>query len=223
MFRLNQAPLLCVQLLVMGQVFAVIDQVDHMVYRGDSVSLDCNISKENTRQISWTKDRFLFAYFVSKNQTFSNFTSPRLRIDQNFPSVLNVSDAQHEDAGLYKCVVAGNDGSRTTQWNLTVSEKPEEVSSSWYFPYILAAVIGLLLCGIAPAVCLCRKKQTKTLNQDLVDGRTLSHVQYCVRREGGQVVPSQLQSCVEYRISHKKRESSRGDGVQINTYTPECH
>ncbi|XP_027147125.1 uncharacterized protein LOC104936872 [Larimichthys crocea] len=171
MFSLNQAPLLCVQLLVMGQVFAVIDQVDHMLYRGDSVSLDCNISKENTTQINWTKDRFLFAYLVSTNLTFSNFTSPRLRIDQNFPSVLNVSDAQHEDAGLYTCdVVTKIDGSRTTQWNLTVSEKPGEVSSSWYFPYILAAVIGLLLCCIAPAVCLCRKLRARTPEQNLESG-----------------------------------------------------
>ncbi|XP_027147123.1 uncharacterized protein LOC113748241 [Larimichthys crocea] len=198
MFSLNQAPLLCVQLLVMGQVFAVIHQVDHMVYRGDYVSLDCNISKENITQITWTKDqRFSFAYFVPKNQTSSNFPFHRLRIDQNFPSVLNVSDAQHEDAGLYKCdVVAANDGTRTTQWNLTVSEKPEEVSSSWYFPYILAAVIGLLLCGIAPAVCLCRKLRARTPEQNPAQDQTNLE-------SGGEVVVPQ--GSRERRTNNKQR------------------
>ncbi|KAG7999551.1 hypothetical protein GBF38_000554, partial [Nibea albiflora] len=166
-------------------VFHQDDHKDERVYRGDSISFDCNTSNENAH-INWTKDGFSF-YSVRKNQTFSNFTSHRLRIDQNFPSVLNVSDAQHEDEGLYTCVVTTISGLRIIQWNLTVSEKPEGVSSSWYFAYILAPVIGLLLCGIASAVCLCRKKQTKTLNQDLADSRTLSYVQYCVRREGGEV------------------------------------
>ncbi|TMS06662.1 hypothetical protein E3U43_016421 [Larimichthys crocea] len=175
MFSLNQAPLLCVQLLVIGRVLAVVHPDDRryeLVLRGDSISFDCNTSKADTRQIIWTKDRFLFSYSFLKNLTFSNFTSPRLRIDQNFPSVLNVSDAQHEDAGLYECVVTAHDGPRTTQWNLTVSEKPEEASFPWYFPYILAAVIGLLLCGIAPAVCLCRKLRARTPEQNPAQDQT---------------------------------------------------
>ncbi|TMS06901.1 hypothetical protein E3U43_016660, partial [Larimichthys crocea] len=46
------------------------------------------------------------------------------------------------------------------------------VSSSWYFPYILAAVIGLLLCGIAPAVCLCRKLRARTPEQNPAQDQT---------------------------------------------------
>ncbi|KAG8000606.1 Hemicentin-1, partial [Nibea albiflora] len=106
------------------EVFHQDDHKDERVYRGDSISFDCNTSKANTTQITWIKDGFSF-YAVRKNQTFSNFPSHRLRIDQNFPSVLNVSDAQHEDEGLYKCVVTTISGSRIIQWNLRVSEKPE--------------------------------------------------------------------------------------------------
>ncbi|KAG7999552.1 hypothetical protein GBF38_000555, partial [Nibea albiflora] len=172
----------------------VIHQVDHMVYRGDSVSFTCNTSKANITQINWTKDRFLF-YAVRKNQTVSNFTSHRLRIDQNFPSVLNVSDAQHEDEGLYKCVVTAISGLRTIQWNLTVSEKPEGVSSSWYFPYILASVIGLLLCGIVSAVCLCRKLGARTPEQNPVQDQT-------DLESGGEVVPQESRG---RRTDNRKR------------------
>ncbi|XP_073330168.1 uncharacterized protein [Pagrus major] len=214
MFSLNRAALL--QLLVMCQVFAghFIEHKDILVSRGESVMLTCNTSEEKIIQINWTKDRFRFAHLISTNETFSNFSSHRVTIDLNLPAQLNVSNAQHEDAGLYICeVVSGDHGTWTTEWNLTVSEAPERVSSSWDFLYILTSVIGLLLCVIAPAVCLCRKLWKETPNQDSVRSRTLSYVQFHVQLGGQvstqvspQVAPPQYQSCVVYRMNHQQRE-----------------
>ncbi|XP_022596661.1 uncharacterized protein LOC111218572 isoform X5 [Seriola dumerili] len=78
----------------------------------------------------------------------------------------------HDDAGLYRCNVNGADGTSTATWNLTVSEKPEEIIDFhlWYLLYILTTVTGLLLCGITSAVCLCRIRRTRTPNQDLQSG-----------------------------------------------------
>ncbi|XP_041807072.1 uncharacterized protein LOC121616394 isoform X1 [Chelmon rostratus] len=163
MFRRNQTALLSVQLLALCQVFAGIvrDELKNMqVFRGDSVQFTCNTSGANIRQIDWTKvsrtkGRLVFSHSISTNQTFSNWTSHRLIIDRNLPPKLNILNAEHDDAGLYTCTVTAAAGPETFQWNLTVSEKPEEISPSWILQYILAPVIGLLLCAIAPAVCLC--------------------------------------------------------------------
>ncbi|XP_041807414.1 nectin-1-like [Chelmon rostratus] len=139
-----------------------------LVFKGESVQFTCNTSDANIRKISWTKvgrtkGRLFFFHSISENLTFSNWTSHRLIIDRNLPPKLNIFNAEHDDAGLYTCTVTGAAGEVTFQWNLTVSEKPEEISPSWILQYILAPVIGLLLCAVAPAVCLCRKRrQTRT-------------------------------------------------------------
>ena len=98
---------------------------DILVSRGESVTLTCNTSEENITQISWTKDRFSFVHSIQLNQTFSNLTSNRLTIDRNLPLKLNVSNAQHEDTGLYTCIVTSVRGERIIKWNMTVSEAPE--------------------------------------------------------------------------------------------------
>ncbi|XP_041807415.1 uncharacterized protein LOC121616630 [Chelmon rostratus] len=214
MFRRNQAALLSVQLLALCQVFAGIvrDELKNMqVFRGDSVQFTCNTSGANIRQIDWTKvsrtkGRLVFSHSISTNQTFSNWTSHRLIIDLNLPPKLNIFNAQHDDAGLYTCTVIAAAGTETFQWNLTLSEKPEEISPSWILQYILAPVIGLLLCAVAPAVCLCRKSQTKTPNQDRVRRGTLSYVHFRLWL-GEEVAPLQPWSCVEYRVDHKQREA----------------
>ncbi|XP_041807074.1 uncharacterized protein LOC121616394 isoform X3 [Chelmon rostratus] len=175
MFRRNQTALLSVQLLALCQVFAGIvrDELKNMqVFRGDSVQFTCNTSGANIRQIDWTKvsrtkGRLVFSHSISTNQTFSNWTSHRLIIDRNLPPKLNILNAEHDDAGLYTCTVTAAAGPETFQWNLTVSEKPEEISPSWILQYILAPVIGLLLCAIAPAVCLCRVKGDWSLSQPI--------------------------------------------------------
>ena len=137
---------------------------DILVSRGESVTLTCNTSEEKITQVHWTNDRFSFIHSILLNKTFSNLTSHRLTIDGNLSLNLNVFNATHEDAGLYTCTVSGDRGTWTTEWNMTVSEAPEGkhrtndtgVSSSWDFLYLLIYVIGLLLCVIATAVCLCR-------------------------------------------------------------------
>ena len=94
-----------------------------LVSRGDPVILICNISKTNATQISWTKGRSFFAHLVSDNKTVSNFTSHK--IDINLPSKLNISNVQHDDAGLYKCDITDRQGRWTIKWNLTVSGEPQ--------------------------------------------------------------------------------------------------
>ncbi|XP_049450736.1 neural cell adhesion molecule 1-like isoform X4 [Epinephelus fuscoguttatus] len=181
------------------------DQRNILVPRGDSIILTCNISNANVTQINWTKGRSVFAHSVLLNQTSSNFTSHYI-IDVNLPSKLNIPNVQHDDAGLYRCHITNGIGQRTIEWNLTVSEKPEGQNSlPWYFPYILTAVIGSLLCLLTPAVCLSRKNWTKTQNQDQ-DSRTLSCAQYQAQL-GREVAPLQPHSCAEYRTNHQQRES----------------
>uniref|UniRef100_A0A3B5MVS5 Ig-like domain-containing protein n=1 Tax=Xiphophorus couchianus TaxID=32473 RepID=A0A3B5MVS5_9TELE len=101
---------------------ATADHYDVSVSRGSSVMLTCNISEENTTMIKWTKDRWYFAYSSSSNQTFSNFSSHRLRIDTNIPSTLSIDNAQNDDAGLYSCNINGNRGFNYMTWTVTVLE-----------------------------------------------------------------------------------------------------
>ncbi|KAL7385324.1 hypothetical protein ABVT39_019364, partial [Epinephelus coioides] len=102
------------------------DQRNISVPRGDSITLTCNMSMANVTQINWTKGRSVFAHSVLRNQTFSNFTSHYV-IDLNLPSKLNISNVQHDDAGLYRCDITDRISQRTIEWNLTVSEKPEDI------------------------------------------------------------------------------------------------
>ncbi|KAL7385092.1 hypothetical protein ABVT39_015345 [Epinephelus coioides] len=172
MLSRDRAALLSVQLLAMCQVFADIlpqipsfDRRNISVPRGDSINLTCNISMANVTQINWTKGRSGFAHSVLRNQTITNFTSHYI-IDANLPSKLNISNVHHDDAGLYRCDITDAKGQRTIEWNLTVSEKPEGQNSlPGYFPYILTAVIGLLLCVFTSAVCLYRKLRARTSDQ----------------------------------------------------------
>ncbi|XP_022596656.1 uncharacterized protein LOC111218572 isoform X1 [Seriola dumerili] len=203
MFRRDQAALLSIQLLLMCHVFAdyTNEHRNILVSRGDPVMFTCNVSIINVTQINWTKQRFLFSYSIFKNLTFSNFTSDGLKIDSGFPSTLNIFNAQHDDTGLYRCDVNGVNGTSTATWNLTVSEKPEEMTDfhSWYLLYILTTVTGLLLCGITSAVCLCRIRRTRTQNQDSAQDQF--HLQ-----SGGEVVLTQLQDDTDSRRNNKRSQ-----------------
>ena len=84
--------------------------------------LTCSTSQNNATQITWTSGRFTFVYSNQINQTFSNFSSDRVRIDVNMPTKLNIFSAQHDDAGLYKCDMIHRQGVDHIIWNLTVSE-----------------------------------------------------------------------------------------------------
>ncbi|XP_035460414.1 uncharacterized protein LOC118282941 isoform X2 [Scophthalmus maximus] len=165
MLHLNQA-LLSIQLVVMCHGLEA-NHWSELVFRGKSVTLTCNRSMINATQVNWTKGRFLFAYKTANNGTVSNFTSNRQRIDVDFHSKLNIFNAQHEDAGLYRCDVSERRGTWVDVWNLTVSEEREEINQpfrSLYFLYITAAVIGLLVFAITSAVCLYRRLGTRTPN-----------------------------------------------------------
>ncbi|KAF3843160.1 hypothetical protein F7725_002009 [Dissostichus mawsoni] len=183
------------------------------VSRGDSVILTCNISTTNVTQLNWSKDSFLFAYSFADNLTFSNFTSHTL-IDITLPSKLNISKVQHDDAGLYRCHLTDLNGAGYIVWNVTVYGEPEEVDPSWFYPYTLSAVIGLLLCVFTSAICLYRESWTNTSTQE---SNILSHVQFCLQLGGEslQVCPPPLHSCAVYRANHEQRESVQKLQIQF--------
>ncbi|XP_078118186.1 uncharacterized protein LOC144525338 [Sander vitreus] len=200
MFHQDQAALLSIQLYVMGQVFAEIlsDTFEHrnmLVSIGDPVILTCNKSKTNATQITWAKGSSFFSHQVSHNKTVSNFTSHK--IDVNLPSKLNISNVQHDDAGLYRCIIVDQKGSWTIKWNLTVSGEPEEISP-WSFLHILTAVTGLLLCVLTSAVCLHRKLRARTPNQNPVQE------QFDLQSEGEVGLP-QPQGVTDSRANYKHR------------------
>ncbi|XP_055361086.1 uncharacterized protein LOC129603516 [Betta splendens] len=145
MIQPNPAALLCLHF-VMSHVNtgSPVDYRDILVPKGDSVTLTCNTSKENSTQIMWKKDRFHFAYLFSNHANVSNFTSHRLIIDPHSPSVLNISNVQYEDAGLYTCdVTSATDGVKSIRWNLTVFEESEELST--YTPLWCSTLVAVVL------------------------------------------------------------------------------
>ncbi|CAJ1079559.1 Hypothetical predicted protein [Xyrichtys novacula] len=169
MFYLNQAALL--SLLFTCQVHAAHNppvQRNMLVSRGDPVKLICNESKPD-EFIKWTKGRRYFSYaFIHNKQNLSTLTSDRLTIDVNSPSKLMISNAQDSDGGLYTCEVTSDGVILTIQWNLTVSEKPKENGSFSVLLHIVIPLIGVFLCCIVSAVCLCRKLRHRTPNQNSI-------------------------------------------------------
>ncbi|KAM7380419.1 hypothetical protein PAMP_003719 [Pampus punctatissimus] len=204
MFRSEQAALLAIQVLIMCHVFAVSHPNDHrdvLVSRSNNISFTCNVSVENALQIVWKKeDRLLFSYNILKNKTVNNIASQSVSTDPNFHLKLNIFNAQHEHAGLYKCEVTGKtNGTWTIAWNLTVLEINKEISSWYHYQYVLTPAIGLLLCGFSAAVCLCRKLWTVTPNQDQVSDEFQFQL-------GEEVVLTQLGSAVDHRTNRQRSD-----------------
>ncbi|XP_007540714.1 uncharacterized protein LOC103129503 isoform X2 [Poecilia formosa] len=175
MFNLKQASLLFIQLFKMQNVFEVSatqmeTQRNMSVSSGDSVVFICNISENATKIISWSNGRYYFSYSISLNQTFSNFSSERVKIDYNIPSKLSISRAQHDDSGLYTCTVTDGEGVRKMPWNLTVSNK-QGVNFSRYIFFILSPAIGLFICCFMIIVCLCKKSGRGRQEQGPVDNQ----------------------------------------------------
>nr|XP_040057380.1 uncharacterized protein LOC120833875 [Gasterosteus aculeatus aculeatus] len=200
MFHLNQAALLSITLFTMVQVSAdsnAVEQRNISVYRGESVTFTCNVSKTKVSQIRWTKGGSSFVFGVPLNQTFSNFTSHRLTIDTNFPSKMIISNFQHNDAGIYRCTLYDEKGTRSIEWNVTVSEEHEEFSYLWLY---ITTATGSLLSFFITAVCLYRS-WTKIPDQDQ-ERKTLSYVTFHLQC-GKEVAPLQPHSCVEYSKNHK--------------------
>ncbi|XP_029936784.1 obscurin isoform X2 [Myripristis murdjan] len=140
------------------------------VSTGDSVTLDCNVSEVNAKQVNWNKDRVsLFSRSLVHNKTQRNFTSDRMSIDPIIPTKLEISNVHQDDAGIYCCSVVTKRGMKTTEWNLTVSEResPKEISSPSSFPCLYPLVIGLVLSAITcSTVLLYRKLRTRATSQD---------------------------------------------------------
>ncbi|KAK2839901.1 hypothetical protein Q5P01_013641 [Channa striata] len=178
---------------------ALDDYRNKQVSSGETITLTCNITDNSPTQIHWSKGNCVFAYSPS-NHTLSNFTSKRLKINPDLPTTLHISDAQHEDAGLYTCKVTGSHGVKTIRWNLTVSENRREGSiQPPYFLYILIPVIGFLLCIFISSVCICsRKLRTGTPNEDPVQMET--HIP-----SGGEEVISQPPGDTDHWRNNKHR------------------
>ncbi|XP_014830893.1 PREDICTED: uncharacterized protein LOC106909103 [Poecilia mexicana] len=220
MFSLKQAALLFIQLLLTNYISARIATADHydvLVSRGNSVLLTCNMSNENATIIQWTKDRWVFKYSFSRNQTFSNFSSHRLRIDTNIPSTLSIDSAQHDDAGLYTCNIIGNKGLNNITWTVTVLENQNGTSSSQYIIFTLPSAFGLILCFMTTALCLHRRsrlygaslwllfngsRRNMSRNQNQ-DSRTFTTVQYNIM-DGTKAVPSPFQTTAIWRRTDKQ-------------------
>ncbi|XP_047227135.1 uncharacterized protein LOC124871706 isoform X2 [Girardinichthys multiradiatus] len=194
MFSLKQAALLVIHLLKIQNVFQVSATEIHrnmLVSSGDPVTFTCNISENSTVLIHWTSGRYYFTYSRSLNQTKSNFSSERVKIDSNIPSKLCIFRAQRDDAGLYTCTITDGGGYHKITWDLTVS-KQEGTRFLKYVWFILSPAIGLLLCCITSAFCLCRRKNaTGNQDLDLNNSRILSCVVYNVQLEE-KAVPSQI-------------------------------
>ncbi|MED6286629.1 hypothetical protein CHARACLAT_008032 [Characodon lateralis] len=125
MLSLKQAALFFIQLLNTSSVFAVTSIAYHWnvsVSKGDLIQLTCTISNNDTTMIQWTKDRYYFSHSYSSNRSSSNFSSNSLRIDPKIPSTFNISNAQHDDAGLYTCIISESKGFNCITWNVTVFE-----------------------------------------------------------------------------------------------------
>ncbi|XP_056906210.1 uncharacterized protein LOC130535264 isoform X1 [Takifugu flavidus] len=167
MFHLNQAALLFILQLFMWKVFAGVippEQRNLTVVRGETVTLNCNVTMENIKQTEWFKDKLIFAFQYSTKRNVSSLPPDRLQmnIDTNSQSTLKLLNAQPGDAGYYNCSVIGLTGIRRIVWNLLVSEGPEgeEGSSNpvGNFLYLLVCVPALLVCVLALTVCLWRKR-----------------------------------------------------------------
>lgn len=78
---------------------------------------------EEAADIRWTKINSFFLYSIVLNATVSNFSSPRLRIETDFPSRLTILNVQDEDEGLYRCTVTNWNGLQEIGWNITLSEE----------------------------------------------------------------------------------------------------
>ncbi|XP_054888429.1 uncharacterized protein LOC129361544 [Poeciliopsis prolifica] len=160
MFSLRQESLLFIQLLNIQNVFEVSAtqteaHENMLVSSGDPVMFTCNISENATTLIQWNNGRSYFAFSAQRDQTYSNFSSERVKIDSNIPSKLSIFKARHDDSGLYTCTVSDGGGVRNIAWNLTVFNK-QGVNFSRYSFFFLSPATGLFICCIV-VIWLCKK------------------------------------------------------------------
>ncbi|KAF7658878.1 hypothetical protein LDENG_00005570 [Lucifuga dentata] len=216
MFSLEKGILLCMQLLLMvilmchdcAEFHPSSDYRNILVSVGDFVTLYCNLSEANAKQVIWKKDTSsLFAYTVTEGKAVKYFTSHRMSIN---PSKLTISNTQPDDIGLYCCEVTNQRGSRTIMWNLTMFEKQTAPTPTppWSYLYIFPPVIGLILCGIpCLAVSMYRKLRTRTPNQEPVRSESQNDNDVAVYWEcEGEAVPTHHHGCSNHRPQRKHKQ-----------------
>ena len=102
---------------------------------GMNVTLHCN-SSDNVVKIEWTKDGIqLFLHtplWETKNKTKTNFTSERMSVDPATPVMLQISDVQESDEGIYTCTATYATEIKT-KWNLTISSGHPSILIHCYF------------------------------------------------------------------------------------------
>ncbi|CAN9497663.1 unnamed protein product [Ophioblennius macclurei] len=155
MFTSHQAVLLFFQLLGVCCFFTdnTIEKRSMVVFTGETLELNCNISTKKMLQFSWKKNESMI-FYIKGNTSISNLSSRQIVHSDSFTrlSTLNV---QPDDDGLYSCTVIRKDGDHTIEWNVTVSEKPEKVFHADWWKYVIIIATGLPLCFIILTVCLC--------------------------------------------------------------------
>ncbi|KAL4601671.1 hypothetical protein GN956_G25670 [Arapaima gigas] len=127
------------------------------------VELFCNVSLNNTTQLTWRKDgRVIFSFTKQTKETFKNFTSDRMRIDLEDPTTLWISAVQMSDVGIYLCSSNTLWGSRKMKWTLnikgagSVSHSEGNIKEIWYsVPPITAGMCVTV--GICCVLLLCRR------------------------------------------------------------------
>ena len=99
-----------------------------------NVTLHCNTS-DDVVKIKWAKDGIqVFLYSpLRKNKSRTNFTSERMSVDPNTPMILQISDVQESDEGIYTCSITYyNTTDIKTKWNLTTTTHDAEKRTSFY-------------------------------------------------------------------------------------------
>ena len=88
-----------------------------------NVRLHCN-SSDNAVLIKWAKNGIqVFMHspvWGNKSRTKANFTSKRMSVDPATPMILQISDVQESDEGIYTCTATDYTEIKT-KWNLTIS------------------------------------------------------------------------------------------------------
>ena len=109
-----------------------------------NVTLNC-ISSDNVVKIEWTKDGIqVFVWGKlgkNKTKTTTNFSSERMSVDPATPMILQISDVQESDEGIYTCTFIDK---IKTKWNLTISSGNPDTPKSIYIYIYTAAISGTI-------------------------------------------------------------------------------
>ncbi|MFT7799926.1 uncharacterized protein LOC110502118 [Arapaima gigas] len=132
------------------------------------VELFCNVSLNNTTQLTWKKDgRVIFSFTKQSKETFKNFSSDRMRIDLEDPTTLWISAVQMSDVGTYLCSSNTLRGSCKMEWTLNIkgarnNSQSERNMKEIILYSILPGLGGMcVLVGISCILLFCRKQNNQ--------------------------------------------------------------